>query len=313
MDVDDMRNLVVIGVANSAAEQQVRAEIKRLDVPMEAILVERVSPVVMDVTLRERVRPVPGGVQVMNSLGGICTLGVNLQRRDYGVSDGRRYFVTNSHCTGTQAAFGVVTGVGFGQPDLNNLIGTEVLDPPLFTNAQVSSCPPDRACRYSDAALIEYTNSSVSWDFAKVAQVYWPSLTLSSTWTRLSGQRDVFVGDLLQKIGRTTGLSGGRVDRGCARVPQFERAPDGRIVDTGRTMLCQVMSQYESGEGDSGSPVYVFKDEPAPRSADWVGIHWGRGADDFTGYTGAAVSTSRYINYDFRNRNQLTWVYYYAY
>jgi hypothetical protein len=43
------------------------------------------------------------------------------------------------------------------------------------------------------------------------------------------------------------------------------------------TMLCQDLASYTAAGGDSGSPVFVLTNNPAPNDVRAVGIHWGTG------------------------------------
>ena len=110
-------------------------------------MVERTEPIYFAATLRDKVTPRRGGLQI-SSAGGTCTLGFNTR-----VSSGLlsfRSFITASHCTNVQ---GGVESTQFHQPFASNPIGTEVADPVYFTGFP---CPSGRRCRFSDAARALY-------------------------------------------------------------------------------------------------------------------------------------------------------------
>jgi hypothetical protein len=290
-DVDERRNRIVIRVRDLAVRERVLAAIVAVGIPSGAVVVEQGSPTVAympvdevpweptpELTLVSRVRPVIGGIQIQSA--SYCTLGFNVQRYNPdGSRDNRRFFMTNSHCTGDDFfRFGVVTDVQAGQPSLYDPIGIEVLDPPLFTIDENSACPLDtetrgkRYCRYSDAALFELY-SSVGWAHAEIADVgtgtsgYAPILNTHV----MNGETYALVGETVRKVGRTTGFSQGKVTESCVNLPQF-RKEGIREIDTSRTMLCQKRALYLSDQGDSGSPVYLHH---ANGYRDAVGINWG--------------------------------------
>lgn len=270
-DIDERQNAIVIGVLDSTTADGIRQRVIALGIPIEAVVVKQIPPAVMEETLRDAVRPVPGGVQIQSSVG-TCTLGLNLRRYVYDeeweqyVWDGQQHFVTASHCL---PDFGVVSGASVGQPNTSTPIGVEVHDPPLFSGGD---CPEGRLCRRSDATVVRY-NTGVSWNFGSVAN---PSVGLTiGGYYAVSGWDGVFVGDNVFKVGRTTGETEGSVTGTCIDFAQFEALPGGGFRDTGRTMLCQYQASYGSDGGDSGAAVlWVFDFDGTIR---FVGIHWGSG------------------------------------
>ena len=148
-------------------------------------------------TLRDGFRPVPAGVQIGGWAPG--TLGFNAWLGDtFG-------FVLNSHCTGARD---VVDGTRFYQGDPDDLIATEIADPPTFTTPP---CAAGRKCRYSDSAFARY-DAPRAGGFRQLAR---PSLrgeltgsiTLNPAGSRfqIAGTAPALVGQVVNKIGRTTG------------------------------------------------------------------------------------------------------------
>jgi len=266
-DIDDIRNTLVIGVANEGVITRVRAAISTLGIPDDAFLVEVVPPTQQVADLQGVVRPVPSSVQIAFS-GFLCTLGWNAYRRDpSGIYDGQRYFFTCSHCTDV---FGQNDTTQYGQPTLASPIGVEVIDPPMITSATDSSCPVGDRCRYSDAAVARY-DSAVAWNLGRI-----PTVTGTAPFTITgyrdigngAGEYDLLVGMTAYKTGRTTGTTSGTITTSCVRTREFE---DG--VPTDRVMLCQMQaSGLAVGGGDSGSPVYLTD---VPGGLHLVGIMWG--------------------------------------
>lgn len=278
-DLDERRNRVVIGVAGPEARPGVERLLASRGVPLEAVIVEEVEPAYAMDDLEDKFRPVHGGVQVESDTGvfyaSFCTMGFNAI-----LEDGRRGFLTNSHCTESR---GGVDGTEFHQPTdpltINpwadqQYVGAEVYDRDFFRGG---ICPEGRVCRRSDAAFIAYSSSS---DYGSV--IVRPELYGS---TELASERPFYriVGEVffplagaqLHKVGRTTGLTPGAVSKTCVN------ANDGDTPDV--TFLCQYRADRSQGvagrivdEGDSGSPVFRLVDE---RNVDLYGLLWGGASD----------------------------------
>ena len=220
-------------------------------------------------TLRDRINPAPGGVQIQNERDGICTLGFNVKL----FASSGLYFVTNSHCTRTQ---GTVDGIQFTQPAWSTFpyaIAREVKDPPYFTNG----CPSGYTCRFSDSALIQYYNSS-SGQFGYLAHTYGASSNGRDGSITIYPQKPRFkvigedsgiptVGEYIQKMGRTTGWTYGQLDQACFTG-----------YTGGRAYLCQHRVENTTAKGgDSGSPVFTY--DWRTDEATIYGILWGGRTD----------------------------------
>jgi hypothetical protein len=256
------RNRVRIGVGPGVTRERVEA-IKESGIPRDAVAIEDTTPIYPHSTLRDHVRPMPGGVQVEADTGvfsyKICTMGFNAIRA--GVSG----FVTNSRCTATQ---GGSTGTDFHQPDdpwwtEGNKVGDEIADPGYFTGG---SCPANRRCRFSDSAFVDYTTARGS-NIARTVGWNTGSLTISSTNPRLTivGEMSSWIdGCELDKIGRTTGWAFGTVNGTCQNI---------NVAGTDVTLFCQHRVRRIAGthsmsdKGDSGSPVFRWQGS-GTRAAD---------------------------------------------
>jgi hypothetical protein len=276
LDVDEARNRVVLGVVpgtSRAERDRLAALLASRGVPPAAVVLEE-SPlaVVLPGTVAEaqassnlqrKLRPVPGGVQVVFPIEaatyGVCTIGFNAYR-------GKQLgFVINQHCT---AVLGEVDGVAYSQSyPGEGIIGSEVLDPPF---AVEGDCPGGRRCRYSDAAFARYAKKSYG-SFARLARPTTPdpdagSLVLSPVTARfavIGKAPDPLLGDTVHKVGRTTGWTFGQVIGTCV---------DTRVSGSDITMLCQTVVAGGADHGDSGSPVFVRVGSTQARIA---GILWG--------------------------------------
>jgi hypothetical protein len=242
VDLDEAANRVLVGVerGGSRSHASIRSLAARLGVPAEAITVRDVDPIRFVATLRDQVRPVVAGLQI-NFFIYICSIGFNA------TSGGQASFVTASHCTKHQ---GGVEGTEYFQP-LESLagsrIGTEVADPEYTRD--LAGCPTGARCRRSDASRAAY-DSSVGSTLGGIAQttgVNDGSLTIAGEFT-ITGEGGEVVGDVANKIGRTTGWTAGDITNTCVTTGVF----GSNIV-----LLCQNFVSAGVGGGDSGSDVFL--------------------------------------------------------
>jgi hypothetical protein len=268
IDADESRNRVVLGIGPAVDVAALRAAIAASGVPADAVVlsswpemaalplrVEAPAKPRKGPTVRDRFRPVPGGVQI--AFGNfVCTLGFNAVRQ--GVTG----FVTNSHCSAVQ---GAADGTRYAQPTGRTFIATESFDPPRFEGG---ACPPGRVCRFSDSAFVRWGNRRD----ANLARIARPS-GLNSVKLAAAAHRFVInavaeaaVGDVVNKVGRTTGWTRGPVVATCADV---------NVAGSNSTMLCQSVVEGISNSGDSGSPVFI---QSSATNASLVGILWGGNA-----------------------------------
>lgn len=254
VDADEARNRVTIGVERGTSATRVRSAVARLGVPAGAVVVEEVEPVTPAATLRDRVRPVVGGLQI-NFPGFLCTLGFNAVR------GGQRSFITNSHCTNVQ---GGTEATPYWQPTSTAapaVIATEVSDP-AYTRG--GGCPNGRRCRRSDAARAAYAGGTASTlgTIARTTGANNGSVTISGSF-RITGEGGAAVGQTVHKVGRTTGWTRGRVTSTCVHV---------NVSGSNVTQLCQTVVSAGVGSGDSGSPVFRRQ---GGSNVMLVGILWG--------------------------------------
>jgi hypothetical protein len=262
-DADESSNRVRIGVADLVAMGRVRAEMARLGIPAGALLVERADPIENMVGLRDVVNPKVGGIQI-HFPGFLCTLGFNA------TAGGQASFITNSHCTITQ---GGVDNTPYWQP-LQSVAGTqiatEVADPAYTTGG---GCPAGRVCRRSDASRAAYA-SGIPFAVGRIARTQNSkngSLTIVGDFTiTAEDATDNFpIGLIVNKVGRTTGWSAGRVTQTCVNTG---------VSGTNIVQFCQTFVKAKVNSGDSGSPTFVITDGTNVRL---VGILWGGGGGRF--------------------------------
>jgi hypothetical protein len=279
-DVDETKNRLRIGVLAGTPEERIKQAAAELGVPADLVAVEISAAIerFSGETLRDKVQPLGGGVQLVWEYPGIgfflCTLGFNVLRDEPGRS--QPYFLTNSHCTGDQ---GVVTGTEYYQPapppfvtDFN-LLGFEVLDPPFF------SCFDVFVCRFSDAALVKYyRNNPVR--FGSIYRTEFFGTTGAGSIDIADQGKKFFSivdevpfplgGEILDKVGRTTGWTRGEVIGTCINT---------LVSGTNIVMLCQDRVAAFVAGGDSGSP--VFQASNNNKNATLYGILWGGSPGSF--------------------------------
>lgn len=261
-------NRIHIGVANDAQRTGVERTVQIAGIPPEAVIVE-IVPQVYLLHLRAAHRPVPGGVQIqwLPEQGGVadCTIGPSVIRLE------QEGFLVNSHCTKYlgEVDWSDITLYWQHEFGLSSHIGNEAIDPP----AVVCYENPLYGCRDADVALGLY-NSNADPEFGKIARPAsrnTEQLNLSSSNPRFS-ITDVrhwsVEGEVLEKVGRTTGWSGGQVVDGCVSIAHTDQ--NGNPV--GPTRRCSMIVAAMGGSGDSGAPVFEII---SGTDVELRGILWG--------------------------------------
>lgn len=284
-DVNEVTNRVEIGISDAAARAHVRGAVSGLSIPRAALALVDAEAVEEHASLRNRVRPVSGGLQITRVISGddvsYCTLGVSV------LVDGQYGYLTNSHCT--QSGIGTV----HRQDGSNDQIGVEVQDPARYANGTTEifngvsyPCSYTSGCRFSDASRGVYDDSvQTKVKFGYIARtlteneyqggdpdstVYGATVYTTDSNTpyfRIVGKANsVVVGDVVHKVGWRTGWTSGPVDRTCANVSNGLRCQLGRGRDSD-------FATFGRG-GDSGSP--VFRRVPGSETdVELVGLYWG--------------------------------------
>ena len=258
VDLDEAANRVLVGVQRGGSHANIRSLAARLGVPAEALVVRETDPIVYAATLQDQVRPVVAGLQI--HFGNfLCSIGFNA------MSGGQNSFVTASHCTNTQ---GGVEGTQYFQSlssQPNSFIGTEVADPAYQRGGKGSGCPKSRRCRFSDASRAAYA-AGVPFTLGGIAQTSGPnngSITLTGTSFNITSEGDAVVGDVVNKVGRTTGWTQGVVTNTCVNTG---------VSGSNIVQLCQTFVNAGVGGGDSGSDVFGLTGGSTVRL---LGILWG--------------------------------------
>jgi hypothetical protein len=254
--IDEQNNRLKVGIEDFGRKADVEEAVAKNGVPLDAIKVVQNNYFVPNATLNDLTRPLLGGLRITYGASA-CTLGFGGNR------SGTLGFVTASHCT---TNMGQNDGTVFNQG--GDYIGTEssTSDPAFFTGG---ACPSGKYCRYSDSAFIN-KSSSDTMSIGKIAKPTASDHTEPIDWNgidkyRIVGERPPIDGEIVEKVGKTTGRTAGNVlDTGVIGVP----SPNYWILD-------QVTTNYSSADGDSGSPVFRVTNSPNTGDVLLLGIHWG--------------------------------------
>ncbi|HEU0302589.1 MAG TPA: hypothetical protein VFR37_24225 [Longimicrobium sp.] len=281
--VVDSWNRVEVAVENVSAVQQ---RLRQAGIPGEVVKVvvaRRPEPMIgPPQTVRDTFVTPPGGIRIVSRQSGRyiagCTLGFNL----YDTGTGGRWFATNSHCTPVMGQLD--PGTEFHQPydNLNDpadplrFFGLEDWDPPFTDTAYhwmyAASCPettfpvPDYKCRNAELAWVRYP-AHVPWDLGGIARPALLNTTdggdpsepepygrfialdpVNPTFRIVGSAMYALEGEMVDKVGATSGWSRSRVVRSCTNMV---------VKDHDKMVICN--QKTEGGDisgGDSGSPVF---------------------------------------------------------
>jgi len=274
LDADEACNCVTVAVSGAEAREPLQRLIEATGVPAAAVRIVDHAPLVFAASLQDEFRPVKGGVRIRFNLalgfGPVCTAAAVAQK---GGSTG---LLINSHCTRTlggvewteifqsgRAAFGA------------DLVATESVDPDWTTG--LAGCPVGRRCRLSDSAFAALHDPGRA-AFARLAlpvglcgtTACGVAMNNASDELSIVGTAGAaVVGDLLGKIGQTTGFTRGAVSATCVMSNAAARS----IFDPANlTLLCQDIVGALLSPGDSGAPVLSLL--PGNRAV-LAGIAWG--------------------------------------
>jgi hypothetical protein len=283
LDLDEACGCIMVGILEAAAVSQVASFAAQQGVP-QALVRTSITPKPMLMhSLRDSYRPTMAGVQIQNRDKLQCTIGLptySLDRSIYG-------FLNSSHCSPSspvaRAALHTTSqDTRFFQPGGNFLgfdgVAMGKTDPPLFDSNGDAECPVGRRCRYSDVTFAEYNQATLG----IIGRVARPNSICTVRGTpcavdvdratddiRLTGGVSGLVaGDIVDKVGRTSGWTRGRIFATDVNVRVFDI--DGN--DTGITLLGQTFVSATARLGDSGSPVFLF--HQASGTGLFAGILW---------------------------------------
>jgi hypothetical protein len=263
LDTDETTNKLWFGVASPATLDRIRAAAVAAGIPAEVITgdVQRAPvPRLAATTLQDWTDSLRGGFQIQNSFGS-CTLGFNALR------NGQQIFVSASHCSGQQFALDNAT-IYQNTVTFANAIGTELTDRSLYTCVAGVS-----GCRLSDASYFSYSTArTVNQGYIQRVNggCYGRRCNIdvdnqnATSWfpvvEKVSNNGDFPVSTALSinKVGRTSGWTYGRITRACVTLGNLR---------------CQYVTDTWSEPGDSGSPMFKLASDFV--GARLIGILWG--------------------------------------
>lgn len=266
---EETRNKVFIGVTkiNDTILDRIKTLAERLDIPLDAIMVEKTGYFVPDIlnaenatiTISEvkfsrtdKIRPLVGGIKIQTSE--VCTLGFVAER------NGVRGFVTAGHCGNVNNA---VFQPEFTGDSRDTFVGRVVADP--------------RGPRYSDSLFVEILLGTSDFRVFNELNPYnnYPVFSEMQTQSR---------GMYVCKGGITTGETCGRIERVNFNIT-------GQWPEYG-TLYAQILATYARGSGDSGGPVYYDPLDTWIRT--WCVNRYGVKCVDIYGiHVGAVFNNSR--------------------
>ena len=284
-DLDEGSNRLRFTGVNPSVLANIAGTVAGLGIPAAATVLQVRGPVRQVATLRDKVRPPHGGFQIQffplpaSPLVLVCTLGFNA------VKNGVNSFITNSHCSNVQGGTTLPTDYyqatrGGVIPVADNYVAFEAEDPDYVSGGE---CPLLRRCRTADVSRAQY-GAGQSFSIGKIARTTLLNTILASddtTFFRIDAlnpsyrivaeQAAPVQGQVLNKVGRTTGWTQGTVVATCENVD---------VSDSDITQLCQGLVDAFVDGGDSGSPVFGFHTDG---TVFLGGILWGSSTDLVTG------------------------------
>ncbi|HEY9226826.1 MAG TPA: hypothetical protein VIP11_09280 [Gemmatimonadaceae bacterium] len=276
-DLDEGRNRVTIGIIagqESTIEPIVRAKLARMGVPEAAVRFESQAPIrratgrvsrfmTPPSTLGSKADTLMGGLRVWWTYAGsdphLCSIGFTAE-----LSGGRHGFIAAAHCSAD--TWNTNFDDWYYQPrsDTNpTIVANELFDPPGGT------CPilwPCGTYRFSDANLnILSTAYASKWRRGllarprnRVGNGAAGDTTLSSTRPYLyvvGTVNDVVQGQVIDKIGATTGWTFGTVTNTCQDYIEHIYDPSQQMV------RCSYKASVRADGGDSGGPMFTWDGE----------------------------------------------------
>ncbi len=257
-DIDEINNSLTITTLEDVDLSELKALIDNAGIPAGAVRFETSDPITSFATLRDKVRPMQGGLEVKMSSGGACSLGFNAKR-----ANGEIGFVTSSHCTSNLA--GPDTTWFYQGGSLIGKAGAETrYHPNLCGNGK---------CLTADIVFVPYPSHWKNYNQFKTSVLKTRAshdLNLKGgssryrTWwnLRTAGATPV-VGDTVFKTGRTTGTTASKITATCVNF------------NVGSTRyICHTQTDNRrrfADRGDSGSAVLANTSYRYGRSAKIVG------------------------------------------
>ncbi len=299
-DFDEVHNVIRVGVSEISDLAAMSSSVSAIGAPVGAIIFQHSKPFKSMQLLTASHRPTVGGVMIslsdtlnrkFGAAMGQCTLNSNV-RETYDTA--HEYFITAGHCSDDPVGVFANLGAVVYQPDSATNptpIGTEYFIPNAWVAGGTDNCPVTLTCKYSDAAVYQYSSKSLS-NFGYLARDSSFSSTLGvhgSAFRVDSFHVDSEVPEayllasdtatcntFMHKVGWRTGWTFGCVVKTCYT-----------IYYTTKALTCQYNVAAESDGGDSGSPVFMWV-SPGVNQAWLGGLLTGGFEDDYYSFSSIA-------------------------
>lgn len=252
LDLDEFNNRLTVFLVEGTGEETIRTAAQRLGVPDAAlgfeVSGETVTANARQQTLRDRMRPVRGGIQIGHSG---CTYGFNA------LFNGETVMVMNSHCT--SGMFRMDGDLIYQPFNSWSQIGQEISDPNWY-NCGV--WPSSRRCRKSDSAVVRLSLPSADIGLYQIARTQWRRYGIGGRGSIYIDQENPYFtvgyeitniskGKYFNKIGQQTGWTYGKVLSTCTVEVVWKNGVKYHIT-------CAYRMNARTEYGDSGSPVFEW-------------------------------------------------------
>lgn len=268
LDIDEQKNRLEILVLSADRIPSFRSAIEELPVPQAAVEFV-VSPgviVPLSDDLRDRVRPVIGGLEINGTGDGECTLGFNAKR----TTDGTFHLLTAAHCLDPQDDLTPPDSV---YQDAGSASGDYIAYESYDNDTYWCGGP---SCIDADVAAARYDISTSGWHFGQFALPNYHDTEYTSTRYIVSAS-DVAQGDTVVTVARTTGTGVGTVLDTCAYAAYSPSNPD---------LVCAFRADVGgNAAGDSGGTVVEEVSYPDWSASGIISGGDGFGNTFFTGWT----------------------------
>lgn len=163
IDADEMLNRVRVTTTVDASRGAFVRAIMASGVPEAAVVFDTAPLPVTVASLRDRVRPTGGGLQISPAANSYCSLGFNVDMQFYG----QKGFLTASHCDGSGNGQGS-TGTTIYQNVTggSNAIGTVSLNPAW--NSTDTNCRGYALCTAADAMYVSSSDTTAAINSASI-------------------------------------------------------------------------------------------------------------------------------------------------
>ena len=260
IDADELRNRVTIMIRDATAQPAAKARAQAAGIPVEALNFAVIDQPVATASLRSEFSTMGGGIQIISNSSlnpdQPCTLGFNVGIVDPLYPTSLAYLVTAAHCVGVFGDREMCQPSDCGIGSLAE-IGFTSIDPEW--NLTDPACGSYSVRAHADVALVSYTATTarapkVAFTASLGTNYSGGSISVTGWWTNIASPGTVYQGQVVDKVGRTTGWTRGSVSATCV-AGDIDSTEDG-VADY-RILCAQSVTGSRVGKGESGSPVFI--------------------------------------------------------